>query len=113
MRPVCVSAEVSSGARAQIMELLHGQWHTATRLIMVILSAAGMPPAQIAALLDYHPATVRRWLHRYHTDGIPGLPDRPRPGRPRLGGTTLTTRITRLLALPRPWTIQRILQHLR
>ena len=82
MRPVCVFAETPSSARAQIMHLLHGRWRTATRLIMVILSTAGMSPAQIAELLDYHPATVRRWLHRYRIEGIPGLPDRPRPGRP-------------------------------
>ncbi|UWP83082.1 IS630 family transposase [Dactylosporangium fulvum] len=112
MRPVCVFAEVSGGTRAQIMDLLHGRWRTATRLIMVVLSTAGMPPAQIAALLDYHPATVRRWLHRYRTEGIPGLPDRPRPGRPRLGGTALTTRITALLTAPGPWTIRRLWQHL-
>src|SRR5260221_194332 len=46
MRPVCVSAEVSSGARVQIMDLLHGRWRTATRLIMVLLSAAGMSPGR-------------------------------------------------------------------
>lgn len=112
MRPVCVFAEVSGNARAQILHLLHGRWRTATRLVMVILSAAGMSPAQIADLLDYHPATVRRWLHRFTTHGIPGLPDRPRPGRPRLGGPALTARITALLTLPGPWTIRRIWQHL-
>jgi transposase len=112
MRPVCVVADVPVGARAQIMDLLHGRWRTATRLIMVVLSAAGMSPAEIAALLDYHPATVRRWLHRYTTDGIPGLPDRPRPGRPRLGGLALTARITALLATPGPWTVRRIWQRL-
>ncbi|MEV0132909.1 IS630 family transposase [Dactylosporangium sp. NPDC050688] len=112
MRPVRVFAEVPDSARAQIMHLLHGRWRTATRLIMVVLSTAGWSPAQIADLLDYHPATVRRWLHRYHTDGIPGLPDRPRPGRPRLGSPALTTRITSLLATPGPWTIRRLWQHL-
>ena len=112
MRPVCVFADVPACARAQIMDLLHGRWRTATRLIMVVLSAAGMSPAEIADLLDYNPATVRRWLHRYTTDGIPGLPDRPRPGRPRLGGATLTSRITALLKTPGPWTIRRIWQHL-
>jgi transposase len=112
MRPVCVFAEVPSGARAQIMHLLHGRWRTATRLIMVVLSTAGMSPTQIADLLDYHPATVRRWLHRYRIEGIPGLPDRPRPGRPRLGGPTLTAHITALLATPGPWTIRRLWQQL-
>jgi transposase len=112
MRPVCVFAEASGSAQAQIMELLHGRWRTATRLIMVILSTAGMSPAQIAGLLDYHPATVRRWLHRYRIEGIPGLPDRPRPGRPRLGGSALIARITALLAMPGPWTIRRLWQRL-
>jgi transposase len=112
MRPVCVFAEVPGSARAQIMDLLHGRWRTATRLIMVVLSTAGMPPAQIADLLDYHPATVRRWLHRYRVDGIAGLPDRPRAGRPRLGGKALTARITALLATPGPWTIRRLWQQL-
>jgi transposase len=112
MRPVCVFADVPVGAQAQIMDLLHGRWRTATRLIMVVLSAAGFSPAEIADLLDYHPATVRHWLHRYTTDGVPGLPDRPRSGRPPLGGPTLTRRITTLLATPGPWTIARIWRRL-
>jgi transposase len=112
MRPACVFTDIPVGARAQIMHLLHGRWRTATRLIMVVLSAAGMSPAEIADLLDYNPATVRRWLHRFTTDGIGGLPDRPRPGRPRLGGPTLTPRITALLTTSGPWTIRGIWQHL-
>src|SRR5512133_1573102 len=112
MRPACVFTDVPVGARAQIMDLLHGRWRTATRLIMVVLSAAGMPPAEIADLLDYHPATVRRWLHRFAIDGVAGLPDRPRSGRPPLGGPTLTPRITALLAAPGPWTVRRLWLHL-
>jgi hypothetical protein len=100
MRPACVSTDVPIGARAQIMDLLHGRWRTATRLMTVVLSAAGMSAAEIADLLDYHPATVRRWLHRYHRDGVGGLPGRPRPGRSRRGGSTLTGRIAALLAAP-------------
>jgi transposase len=112
MRPARVFTDVPVGARAQIMDLLHGRWRTATRLMMVVLSAAGMSAAEIADLLDYHPATVRRWLHRFAIDGIPGLPDRPRSGRPPLGGPTLTPRIAALLAAPGPWTIRRIWLHL-
>jgi len=108
MRPACVFTDLPASARTQIIGLLHGRWRTATRLIMVVLSAAGMPAAEIAALLDYHPATVRRWLHRYRVDGVGGLPDRPRPGRPRLGGPALATRIAALLHTPGPWTIRRL-----
>jgi DDE superfamily endonuclease/Winged helix-turn helix len=108
MRPACVFTDIPVHTRTEIMALLHGRWRTVTRLIMVVLSAAGMSPAEIADLLDYHPATVRRWLHRYHSDGVGGLPDRPRPGRPRLGGSSLTTRIAALLHTPGPWTIRRL-----
>jgi DNA-binding transcriptional ArsR family regulator len=82
MRPVCVFTDVPVHARAQIMALLHGPWRTATRLLMVMLSADGMSPAEIADLLDYHPATVRHWLHRYRVDGIPGYPTGPGPAAP-------------------------------
>jgi transposase len=112
MRPVCVTAEVPASIRTQIINLLHGPWRTATRLIMVLLCADGMSPAEIADLLDYHPGTVRRWIHRFHAEGLRGLPDRPRCGRPRRGGASLLRRIAALLNTPGPWTIRRIHQHL-
>jgi transposase len=59
-------------------------------------------------LLGCHPATVRRWIHRYNTDGLAGLADRPRSGRPRTGGPRLGERIRRLLTRPGPWTVRRI-----
>jgi hypothetical protein len=59
-------------------------------------------------LLGYDPSTVRRWIHRYHTHGTPGLADRPRSGRPRLGSSRLGQRIRRLLTQPRAWTIGRL-----
>jgi hypothetical protein len=50
MRPVCVFTDVPVHARAQIMDLLHGRWGTATRLIMVLLSAAGISDRRRAGL---------------------------------------------------------------
>ena len=79
---------------------------------MVLLSAYGLPPAQIAALLDCHPATVRRWISRFNREGTAGLADRPRCGRPQLGGRQLTGRIAALLARPGPWTLPRIRRYL-
>ena len=70
--------------------------------VMALLSLHGLPPAQIAALLDCHPATVRRWISRFNSEG---LADRPRSGRPRLGGQRLTGRIAALLARLGPWTL--------
>jgi hypothetical protein len=42
-----------------------------------------------------------------------GLADRPRSGRPALGGQRLTGRIAALLARPGPWTLPRIRRYLR
>ena len=83
----------------------------AARAVMVLLSLHGLPPSQIAELLDRHPATVRRWIIRFNSEGLAGLADRPRCGRPRR--PKLTARgdpahdqvvagiVARLLELPR------------
>ncbi len=55
---------------------------------------------------------MRRWINRYNHEGLHGLADRPRPGRPRLGGPRLLRRITTLLQRPGPWTLTRIWRYL-
>jgi transposase len=100
MRPVTVYAKPPDPDYHQLVAELH-QWRTAARIVMVLLSAQGYDPVGIAGLLHYHPATVRRWIHRHHTEGLAGLPDRPRSGRPRLGGPRLSQRILKLLAQPK------------
>jgi Winged helix-turn helix len=79
---------------------------------MVLLSLHGLAAAQIAVLLDCHPATVRRWIGRFNRGGLVGLADRPRCGRPRLGGRRLAGRIAALLARPGPWTLPPIWRYL-
>jgi hypothetical protein len=69
---------------------------------------ARFTPAQIAELPDCHPGTVRRWIGRFNREGMAGLADRPRRGRPRLGGQQLAGRIAALLGRPGPWTLPRI-----
>jgi transposase len=105
-------ATVDADAHPDLLAALHGRWRVATRLVMILLSARGFHAAQVAGLLGYDPRTVRRWIHRYQTHGIGGLADRPRPGRPRLGGPKLAQRIATLLATPRAWTIPRLWQRL-
>ena len=51
----------------QLRAELQGRWRQAARAVMVLLSLHGLPPAQIAALLDCHPATVRRWTGRFNS----------------------------------------------
>ena len=99
MRPVSVFANGPGSEMERLRGDLHGQWRQATRAVMVLLSAHGLPPAQIAALLDCHPATVRRWIGRFNAEGAAGLADRPRSGRPGLGGRRLS-RPDRRAAIP-------------
>ena len=117
MRPVSVFANGPESEIGQLRSDLRGRWRQATRAVMILLSAHGLPPAQIAELLDCHPATVRRWTGRFNAEGLAGLadrprPGRPRPGRPRLGGRQLTSRIAALLQCPGPWTPPRIRRYL-
>ena len=102
MRPVSVFANGPGSEIERLRGDLHGRWRQATRAVMVLLSLHGLPPAQIAELLDCHPATVRRWISRFNGEGLAGLADRPRSGRPPLGGRRLTGRITALLGRPGP-----------
>ena len=112
MRPVSVFAKAPVSEIEQLHGDLHGRWRQATRAVMMLLSLHGLTAAQIAELLDCHPATVRRWIGRFNAEGLAGLVDRPRCGRPRLGGRRLTRRIAALLARPGPWTLPRIRRYL-
>ena len=52
------------------------------RIHFVLLSDRGHNPPQIADLFGYCEATVRDWLKRYLAEGVEGLYDEPRSGRP-------------------------------
>jgi hypothetical protein len=93
MSPVSVFAKGPDSEIEQLRDDLHGRWRQATRAVMVLLSLHGLPPAQIAALLDCHPATVRRWMSRFNREGLAG-------------------RIAALLARPGLWTLPRIRRYL-
>jgi transposase len=112
MRPVSVSANRPAGEIERLEAGLRGRRRQATRAVIVLLSAHGLAPAQIADLLDCHPATVRRWISRFNREGPAGLADRLRCGRPALGGRQLTSRIAALLDRPGPWTLPRIRRYL-
>ena len=53
------------------------------RAKVVLLAAAGHPNAHIAQRLQVTGNTVRKWRRRFSQQGLAGLGDRPRSGRPR------------------------------
>jgi hypothetical protein len=109
---VYANGSCPAGCACDVVRLLHGPHRLGARLVMILLSHRGWPPAAIAELLACDPVTVRRWIHRYNQRGVDGLCDQPRPGRPRLGSPRLGERIVRLLAEPKAWTITRLWQRL-
>ncbi len=54
----------------------------ALRAHMVLLSDRGFTVSQIAAIHACGGDVVRTWLHRYEREGVAGLEDEPRSGRP-------------------------------
>jgi len=92
-----------------------------TRAQMVLLSAEqGLTVAKIAAIVRESEATVLRWLKRYLAEGLEGLHDAPRPGRPsevteayRAALLAAVRRRPRSLGLPFSlWTLQRLVDYL-
>lgn len=53
------------------------------RAKMILLAAEGLPNDEIAARLDARREVVCLWRKRFFENRLPGLDERPRPGRPR------------------------------
>ena len=53
------------------------------RARIILGSAGGLPGRALAREIGVSLPTVQRWLDRYDDEGLAGLEDRPRPGRPR------------------------------
>jgi len=71
------------------------------RARIVLAAADGMTNAAIARRLGIGEDTVRKWRARFCARGLPGLADRPRPGRRRVFPATAEAEIKALAcALP-------------
>ena len=55
----------------------------AQRARIVLLLGAGRSPLDVQRKLDIAKPTVFKWRSRYEANGVEGLRDEPRPGRPR------------------------------
>jgi transposase len=53
------------------------------RAKLVLLAASGLENKEIAARLDLPRQVVSKWRKRFFEEGLAGLEDRPRRGRPR------------------------------
>lgn len=81
------------------------------RARIVTLSWDGATTDEIARQVGLSPRTVRGWLTRFDGDGLDGLADLPRSGRPPQLGRAERARLVQLARAGgpgRPWTLSRL-----
>ena len=102
---------------AQLRRFTHtAVGRVALRALMVLWRAEGLTTLEIAQRLGCDRQSVTPWIERYQAQGIPGLHDEPRPGRPRhLDADTLDQMEATLERPPpegsggrTPWTLSRL-----
>jgi len=67
-------------SRQRSRSIAHGD---ATRARIVVLAAEGHSATDIASALGVSRRSVYKWVRRFEEDGIEGLDDKPRAGRPK------------------------------
>jgi transposase len=73
------------------------------RARIVLAAAEGRPAARIATEIGCSERTVWKWRRRFEQDGLVGLRDEPRPGRPLVHGAQVRAKLI-ALACTRPAT---------
>ena len=87
--------------RRVLRDLAHAEvGRVSERIRMVLLSARRYPVPQIAAIFECDEATVRHWLARFEAEGVDGLRDRPRSGRPPKAGAATRAALAEAVAQP-------------
>ncbi|TQJ16933.1 IS630 family transposase [Kribbella jejuensis] len=84
--PVAPAVVLSDEQRAQLVAWSRRATSAnglAVRSRIVLAAADGLSTSAVARKLDVHVATARRWRARFVEQGLDGLLDEPRPGRPR------------------------------
>jgi transposase len=83
----CTPINLTSEEKAELERLVRAprtQRRHADRARIVLEAARGKSTIDIAASLRIRPATVSKWRVRFEREGLMGLRDDFRPGRPRL-----------------------------
>lgn len=82
------------------------------RAEIVLLCAEGKNNQEVAAALRIHPTTVSEWRSRFNRDGLAGLSDRARSGRPKTRSVGVEKQIVELTSVPPPnathWSVRRM-----
>jgi transposase len=68
----------------------------------VLLMARGVSGAEVARMTDYTPVQISRIRRRFVDEGVAGLADKPRPGRPATVSEAKRARVVALTLKPPP-----------
>jgi transposase len=114
-RPVTLRVALTAEQRADLQQRLRQRalsQRLRRRLECIRLADQGWPVPRIAVHLGLDQATIRRAIHRLACDGLDGLADRPRRGRPpRLDGRDLDAveeLLTRAVGQDEAWTLAQL-----
>jgi transposase len=116
-RPVRMTIKRERKLR-QIIAAGTGPQRLVLRARIILAAAAGDPNAKIARDLGCSENTAREWRNRFAGQGIPGIFDKPRSGRPEIHGPSVRLLIV-ATATPVPpdgescWSQESIVRHLR
>lgn len=101
----------------QLRRLTHtAVGRVALRALIVLWRAQGLSTLEIAARLDCDRQSVTPWIERFQAQGVAGLQDRARPGRPRHLDADTLDQVEAALERPPPqaagpcthWTLPRL-----
>ncbi len=95
--------DLGRNERAKLEALLRSQKAASglsRRARAVLLMADGLPGTEVARLTGYTPVQISRIRRRFVEEGIAGLSDRPRSGRPKVYGPKKTAEIVALTLQP-------------
>lgn len=107
----------------QVLERLSRSRTAASRMVerakAILWLEQEESPQQVAGRLGRARSTVNNWLKRFNEEGVSGLDDRPRPGRPleyseEQRGQIIATARTHPQKLARPyahWTLTRLTEY--
>ncbi len=105
MPRVAVALSCTAEVMAELARLARsrsGEVRTAERARIVLACLRGQRNDEIASEMGLRPNTVGQWRQRFAADGIAGLRDKPRPGKPAKYGVELRDRILAQLELAPP-----------
>jgi len=91
MRALSITrSDVTSEALLRLAATTPGAW-LGVKIAVVLLVRTGYRPSALTALFGISRTTLTSWVHRVNREGVQGLLERSRPGRP----SQLTPRIRR------------------